>query len=127
MTGFPRAAVAGVGMTRQAKRLNQSTIEACLEAAQVALNDAGMSIDEIDGIAGRWPGPGGTVFHPGSSDWGSLLGIPLRWVSDTYPQGIPAALEAAAAIEAGGWRKVLIPGGGGGGAGGGSGGPLIPP
>lgn len=120
MSGFPRAAVAGVGTTRQARRLEQSTLEACLEAAQAALADAGMSIDEIDGIAARWPGPGGTVFHPGSSDWGSMLGIPLRWVSDTYPQGIPAALEAAAAIEAGLCSAVLIVGGQAGELGGGS-------
>lgn len=120
MSRFPRAAVAGVGMTRQARRLEKSTLEACLEAAQLALADAGMSIDEVDGIAGRWPGPGGTVFHPGSSDWGSLLGIPLRWISDTYPQGIPAALEAAAAIEAGLCSTVLIVGGQAGELGGGS-------
>lgn len=120
MSKFPRAAIAGIGMTRQARRLEQSTVEACLEAAQIALADAGMSIDEIDGIAGRWPGPGGTVFHPGSSDWGSLLGIPLRWVSDTYPQGIPAALEAAAAIEAGLCTNVLILGGQAGELGGGA-------
>lgn len=120
MSRFPRVAVAGVGVTRQARRLEQSTLEACLEAARAALDDAGMSLDEVDGIAGRWPGPGGTVFHPGSADWGSLLGLPLRWVSDTYPQGIPAALEAAAAIEAGLCSTVLVLGGQAGELGGGS-------
>ncbi|GAA1164845.1 thiolase family protein [Ornithinimicrobium humiphilum] len=112
MSRFPRVAVAGIGVTRQARRLEGvSTLEACLEAARIALDDAGLTLDDVDGIAGRWPGPGGTVFHPGSLDWGSMLGIPLRWVSDTYPQGIPAALEAAAAIEAGLCSTVLILGG----------------
>ena len=112
MSTFPRVAVAGVGVTRQARRLEGvSTVQACLEAARLALDDAGMTFDDIDGIAGRWPGPGGTVFHPGSLDWGSMLGIPLRWISDTYPQGIPAALEAAAAIEAGLCTNVLVLGG----------------
>lgn len=112
MSNFPRVAVAGVGTTTQARRLEGvGTLAACLEAARIALDDAGMTFDDIDGIAGRWPGPGGTVFHPGSLDWGSMLGIPLRWVSDTYPQGIPAALEAAAAIEAGLATNVLVLGG----------------
>ena len=30
------------------------------------------------------------------------------WVQDTYPQGIPAALDAAAAIAAGLCRAVLV-------------------
>ena len=112
MSVFPRVAVAGVGTTRQSRRLEGvNTLQACLEAARLALDDAGMTFDDIDGIAGRWPGPGGTVFHPGSLDWGSMLGIPLRWVSDTYPQGVPAALEAAAAIETGLCNNVLILGG----------------
>ncbi|GAA1916648.1 thiolase family protein [Nocardioides hwasunensis] len=112
MSSFPKVAVAGVGVTRQARRLEgQDTLQACLEAARLALDDAGMTFDDVDGIAGRWPGPGGTVFHPGSLDWGSMLGLPLRWISDTYPQGIPAALEAAAAIEAGLCSSVLVLGG----------------
>jgi acetyl-CoA acetyltransferase len=120
MSAFPDAAVVGVGMTKQAKRLDIGTTQACFEAAQIALADAGLTFDDVDGIAGRWPGPGGTVFHPGSSDWGSMLGRPLRWVSDTYPQGIPAALEAAAAIQAGLCETVLILGGQAGELGGGS-------
>lgn len=121
MSGFPAVAVAGVGTTRQSRRLEGvSTLEACLDAARAALDDAGMTFDEIDGIAGRWPGPGGTVFHPGSLDWGSMLGLPLRWISDTYPQGVPAALEAAAAIEAGLCTNVLVLGGQAGELGGGS-------
>jgi acetyl-CoA acetyltransferase len=40
-----------------------------------------------------------------------LLGIPLRWVGDTYPQGVPAALEAAAAIATGQCETVLVVGG----------------
>ena len=106
-----RVAVAGIGVTRQAKRLATTTIEACLQAAQAALADAGMGLDEVDGIAGRWPGPGGTVFHPGSADWAGMLGIPVRWIGDTYPQGVPAALDAAAAISAGLCSTVLVLGG----------------
>lgn len=108
---FPRVAVVGVGLTEQRRRLATTTLSACLHAARLALADAGMTVSEIDGIAARWPGPGGTVFKPGSADWAGLLGTPVRWVSDTYPQGVPAALEAAAAIGAGLCSTVLVVGG----------------
>lgn len=104
-------AIAGIGVTKQAKRLPTTTLSACLEAARLAIADAGVSRDEIDGIAARWPGPGGTVFQPGSADWAGMLGIPVRWIGDTYPQGVPAVLDAAAAIAAGLCHTVLIVGG----------------
>jgi acetyl-CoA acetyltransferase len=104
-------AVVGVGRTKMARRLESTTLSACLEAAKNALDDAGLGFDDVDAIAGRWPGPGGTVFLPGSSDWSKLLGIPLRWIGDTYPQGVPAILDAAAAIVTGQCETVLIVGG----------------
>jgi acetyl-CoA acetyltransferase len=55
--------------------------------------------------------------EPGSADWAGLLGIPVRWIGDTYPQGVPAALDAAAAINAGLCTTVLVVGGQAGGLG----------
>lgn len=107
----PNAAIAGIGLTSQAKSLDSSTIEICLEAAQLALADAGMTLDDIDGVAGRWPGPGGTVFEQGSVDWTGIFGRPLRWVCDTYPHGVPGALDAAAAVATGLCDNVLVFGG----------------
>jgi acetyl-CoA acetyltransferase len=107
----PAVAIAGVGMTRQARRLQMSSLAASLEAAKAALQDAGLTKEDIDGIAARWPGPGGTVFEPGSADWAGLLGIHVRWIGDSYPQGVPAVLDAAAAIAAGYCHTVLITGG----------------
>ena len=109
--GRPEVAIAGVGMTRQARRLETTSLAASLEAAKAALDDAGLAKEEIDGIAARWPGPGGTVFQPGSADWAGLLGIHVRWIGDSYPQGVPAVLDAAAAIAAGYCHTVLITGG----------------
>jgi acetyl-CoA acetyltransferase len=100
--------IVGVGRTEMARRLEMSTLSACLEAAKHALADAGLRVQDVDGISARWPGPGGTVFLPSSSDWSKLLGVPLRWVGDTYPQGVPAALEAAAAIVTGQCETVLV-------------------
>jgi acetyl-CoA acetyltransferase len=111
MARAPHAAIAGIGITRQAKQLETTTIEACLDASRLALADAGMTLDEIDGIAARWPGPGGTVFQPGSVDWSGLMGRSFRWVCDTYPQGVPGALDAAAAVAAGLCENVLVVGG----------------
>lgn len=104
-------AVVGVHATAQRRQVDRPAISICLEAALGAIRDAGLKVSDIDGIAARWPGPGGTVMHPGSLDWTGLLGIPVRWVQDTYPQGIPAALDAAAAIAAGLCTTVLVVGG----------------
>jgi len=103
--------VAGVAATRQARRLDGNSVQVCLEAAQAALDDAGMTIDDVDGISARWPGPGGTVFHPGSVDWTALFGKAFDWVGDTYPQGAPGLLDAAGAILAGQCSTVLVFGG----------------
>ncbi|MDO9407715.1 thiolase family protein [Patulibacter sp.] len=104
-------AIVGVGATTQARRLGTTSLHASLEAAKAALADAGLTKDDVDGIAARWPGPGGTVFQPGSADWAGLLGIHVDWIGDSYPQGVPAVLDAAAAIGAGLCETVLITGG----------------
>ena len=106
-----RVAVAGVAATRQARSLDGNSVQICLEAARAALDDAGLSLDDVDGISARWPGPGGTVFHPGSVDWTVLFGKGFDWVGDTYPQGAPGLLDAAGAILAGQCSTVLVFGG----------------
>lgn len=113
-------AIAGVGMSPMAKRLDTGTVEVCAQAALAALADAGIERSAVDGISARWPGPGGTVFHPGSADWADQLGLSVRWIGDTYPQGVPAALDAAAAIVTGQADVVLVMGGQAGVLGGGS-------
>ncbi|HEX4107502.1 MAG TPA: thiolase family protein [Solirubrobacteraceae bacterium] len=104
-------AIVGVGMTDQARELPTDSLRVSLRAAKAALQDAGLEKSQIDGIAARWPGPGGTVFQPGSADWAGLLGTPIRWIGDSYPQGIPGLLDAAAAISAGLCHTVLVTGG----------------
>ena len=92
-------AVAGAAATRQARRLDSTSAQVCLEAAQAALDDAGMDIADVDGISARWPGSGGTVLHPGSVDWAALFGKGFDWVGDTYPQGAPGLLDLCLASE----------------------------
>lgn len=107
----PAAAIVGVYTTPQGLRIDREPLSLCLEAAVGAIRDAGLDKSDIDGLCGRWMGPGGTVMGPGSIDWSTLLGIPLHWVGDSYPAGVPALLDACAAIAAGLCHTVLVVGG----------------
>ena len=106
-----RVAIAGVAATEMARHLDTTSAEISLRAALAALDDAGLTVADVDGVAARWPGPGGTVFQPGSADWAEVFGRPLRWVCDTYPQGVPGALDAAAAVAAGLCQTAVVFGG----------------
>ena len=106
-----RVAIVGVAATEMARQLDTTSAEISLRAARAALDDAGLTVADGDGVAARWPGPGGTVFQPGSADWAEVFGHPLRWVCDTYPQGVPDALDAAAAVAAGLCEVALVFGG----------------
>jgi len=107
----PGAQIVGVHATPPAKSIDRELIALCIEAARGALADAGLEMSDVDGLCARWPGPGGSVEHPNSTDWTGLLGQSMRWTGDTYPQGIPGVLDAAAAIDAGLCETVLIFGG----------------
>jgi acetyl-CoA acetyltransferase len=104
-------AVVGVGVTPQRKRAERTSLQVALDAAKLAIDDAGLQVTDVDGIAARWPGPGGTTLAPGSADWSTLLGIPVSWIGDSYPQGIPGLMDAAGAIMTGQATTVLITGG----------------
>ena len=62
------AVIAGIGLTKQAKSLQDNNLTVCVEAVENALADAGMTMKEIDGISARWPGPGGSKFNSGVVD-----------------------------------------------------------
>jgi acetyl-CoA acetyltransferase len=105
-------AIAGLGITRQARHIDETdNLGIALEAAELALADAGLTRHDIDGISARWHGPGGTTLHPGSPDWAGLLGIRIDWIGDSYPFGVPGVLDAASAIATGLCHTVLITGG----------------
>jgi acetyl-CoA acetyltransferase len=101
-------AIVGVYQTRQARRINRPTIELLLEALRGALDDARLTKNDIDGVSGSWPGPGGSDQAPQASDWAKQLGVELAWVNDTHPAGPPALELACAAISAGLCNTVAI-------------------
>jgi acetyl-CoA acetyltransferase len=108
---FPQIDIVGVYRTQQARVLERSAQSLCLEAALGALADAGLTLDDVDGISARWTGPGGTMMHPGSQDWASFLRRPCQWVGDNYQAGVPFLLDAAGAIATGQCHTVLMMGG----------------
>ena len=106
-----KVAIAGIGLTKQSKSLEENNLSICIKAIEQALNDAGMQLEEVDGISGRWPGPGGTELDPGVVDWTGVFRKPFRWVGDTYPQGVPGILDAAAAVSFGLCNAAIVFGG----------------
>ena len=100
--------VVGLGMTEMGWNLGRATEYLYLDAIKAALADANLSKSAIDGFSGAWTAPGGTQLHPGSADWSTLLGVPLTWIGDTYPQGPPGLMEAVAAVRAGSCKIAVV-------------------
>jgi acetyl-CoA acetyltransferase len=104
---FDAARIVGVHTTKPGRSLAPRTgISVALEALRGALDDAGMSFEEIDGICSDvtdWPnGESGSV----EMYWARQLGHPIRW----YAEGVlvNVVLDAMAAIEKGHASTVAI-------------------
>ena len=85
-----RAAIVGVHNTRQARRLEGFTSRSlALEAIAGALEDAGLTLADVDGISAGSMGTS-LVYD---------LGIGPAWVGSQF--GLPMVHEAVLAVEAG--------------------------
>jgi len=107
--GARRATVAGLYVTRQARRLEgRRPLELLMEAANGALADAGLSPRDVDGAAIMWPGPGGVPNEVAS--WARFFKTPLSFTQEHWSDqaGARGLLKAAAAIEAGLCETVVV-------------------
>jgi acetyl-CoA acetyltransferase len=111
MKGADRVAAVGVGYSTTGRRTGLTSWQLAIQAAKAALDDAGMTPQDIDGVALLWgvagPAPGGLdMVDP--MDFGYQLGCgPLSWYSTAGPSYIGPAVEAVAAIGSGFAHTVL--------------------
>jgi acetyl-CoA acetyltransferase len=137
-----RAVISGVGQSQIGRRIYREPLELTVEAVLRAIEDAGLSRDDIDGIATY---PGNMDTPPGFSGVGVVelqdaLRLQLRWFTGglEMPGQLGSVIDAALAVAAGlanhvvcfrtvteasaqgkGGRASVTTGGGGGGGGGG--------
>ncbi|WP_433598219.1 thiolase family protein [Nocardia sp. CA-135953] len=105
------AVVRGIGASRIGRRLGRSELDLTLEACQAAIADAGLTRDDIDGLATF---PGGGFDTPGLAGPGALeveaaLALETNW---TYggPEGgqLGGFFSACLAVATGLARHVLV-------------------
>jgi acetyl-CoA acetyltransferase len=110
-------AIVGVYETEQARRLpHRRTVDLFLEATKGALDDAGLTKEDVDGVIGNWPGPGGAelpesqggAMRFGSAEWVKQLGITANFIDDTMFAGPVALQHAVGAIASGECETVLV-------------------
>ncbi|MBA4022626.1 MAG: DitF protein [Gordonia sp.] len=106
-----KAVISGIGQSQIGRRIGRSGIDLALEATERAVAHAGLSFDDIDGVA-SYPGPvlaeGGFVGAT-THDVRDAFGLKTKWhVSGVETSGqIGTLLDAAAAISSGRATHVL--------------------
>jgi len=106
-----RVAAVGAGYSRTGRGTGLTSWQLALQAAKAALDDAGMTPQDIDGISLLWgvagPAPAGLdTVDP--MDFGYMLGIPaLNWWGTAGPSYVGPAIQGVTAIRAGMCRTVL--------------------
>jgi acetyl-CoA acetyltransferase len=94
-----RAIISGIGQSDVGRRLNRTGLDLTIDAALEAVADAGLTLDDIDGIA-TYPGAGGGA-GPGFSGPGSPeVQDALRLKVDWHTGGIEGAAQLAAVVNA---------------------------
>jgi acetyl-CoA acetyltransferase/uncharacterized OB-fold protein len=108
-----RAILSGVGQSAIGRRLFRTDMDLTVEAALRAIADAGLTPDEVDGIA-SYPGfmgaaPAGFA-GPGIVDVQDALGLSVSWyqAGPEVPGQIGPVISAALAVAAGLARHVLV-------------------
>jgi acetyl-CoA acetyltransferase len=107
-----RAIISGIGQSAVGRRLDRDGLDLTIDAALEAISDAGLTVEDIDGLATY---PGGSGGYPGFSGPGSpavqdALRLSVNWHSGGIegPAQIQAVVNAVMAISMGLARHVLV-------------------
>ncbi|MBY8821018.1 thiolase family protein [Sphingomonas colocasiae] len=109
MNGARDIAIAGIGVTVQSRGSGRSAISLLMESIGLALDDAGLSMRDVDGYVG-FTFPAGNGQGMNDANVARQFGQPMTLVAET--SGAQAVLLAGAAIRAGLAEVVVIPAGG---------------
>ena len=107
-----RAAITGAAQSQIGRRLYRSPIDLTIEAALRAIEDAGLTRDDIDGLAsypGAMASPPGFA-GPGTPEVQDALRLKLNWHAGgpEGPAQISAVINAINAVSVGLARHVLV-------------------
>lgn len=107
-----RAVISGIGQSQIGRRLGRGDLDLTVEAALAAVADAGLTRDDIDGLA-TYPGMGaggGGFAGPPSPDVQDALRLRLNWHDGggEGPGQMRAVIAACLAVAAGLARHVLV-------------------
>jgi len=105
-------AITGIGQSEVGRPSAKSAMKLTVDACREAIQDAGLSRDDIDGIA-CWPGDNnnGDAFSPvGPNALIGTLGLKVNWFGGGYegPGPLAGVINGAIAIAAGLCRHVLV-------------------
>jgi acetyl-CoA acetyltransferase len=107
-----KSVISGIGMSQIGRRLGRSDIDLTVEGCLAAVADAGLELDDIDGLAcwpGEWPAAGGFT-GPGIVRTQDALNLDLAWHHGSIEgagQGT-AVVDAMMAVACGLARHVLV-------------------
>ncbi|HEY6474166.1 MAG TPA: thiolase family protein [Acidimicrobiales bacterium] len=107
-----RAIISGIGQSEVGRRLGRSDIDLTIEAGMRAIEDAGLTRDDIDGLS-TYPGMGagtGGFAGPMSPEVQDAMGLSLNW-HDGGGEGagqMRAVISASLAVAAGLAKHVMV-------------------
>jgi acetyl-CoA acetyltransferase len=108
-----RAVISGVGQSAIGRKLGRNELDMTLDASRAAIADAGLTLDDIDGLAsypGEMGGAPSGFAGPGTPTVQDALRLKLNWHSGGRegPAQIQAVINAVMAVGAGLARHVLV-------------------
>jgi len=106
-----RSAITGIGMSEVGRRLMRPPLSLALEASLMAIEDAGLTVEDIDGVS-TYPGGPGSGGHGegGTTPVIDALRLQPTWINGggEMPGQIGALVAAMLAVAGGLCRHVLV-------------------